>query len=99
MGKIIIIKQQIITAFSFVFIYGKCPAENAGDGTSETPNLKIFWGSFPPKYPGLGRLRRVNFSSPTCTSKISRYADYRYLVAHEINAQGWKKRPCLEGNN
>ena len=52
-----------------------------------------------PDYPWLGRLRHVNFSSPTCTFKISRYADYRYLVAHEINAQGWKKRLCLEGND
>ena len=53
----------------------------------------------PQTFPGLGRLGRVNFSSPACTFKISRYADYRYLVAYEINAQGWKKRLGLEGNN
>ena len=29
---------------------------------------------------------------------MSRYAaDYRYLIAYEINPQGWRKRPGLEG--
>ena len=38
---------------------------------------------------GLGRLRRSNFSSPAGTFKISRYAaNYQYLIAYEINAQG-----------
>ena len=47
--------------------------------------------------PGLGRLRRANFS-PGCTFTISRYAaDYQYLVAYEIIAPGWKKRFGLEG--
>ena len=33
-----------------------------------------------------------------CTFKISCYAaNYRYLVAYEINARGWKKRLGLEG--
>ena len=52
----------------------------------------------PPRTPpGLGRLRRANFS-PGWTFKISLYpTDYRYLVAYEIIAQGWKKRLCLEG--
>ena len=29
--------------------------------------------------------------------QISRYADYLYLIAYEINAHGWKKRLGLEG--
>ena len=32
------------------------PAENTGDGISETLNLKIFSGSMPPDPPGLGCL-------------------------------------------
>ena len=33
-----------------------------------------------------------------CTLKISRYAaDYRHLIAYEMNAHGWKKRLRLEG--
>lgn len=54
----------------------------------------------PPRTPpGLGRLRRANFS-PGWTFKISLYpTDYRYLVAYEIIAQGWKKRLCLEEND
>ena len=84
-GKI----NNLITVFSFAFIYWECPAENTGDGISETLNFKIFSGSIPPDPPGLGRLRRVNFP-PACT--------YRYLyIAHEINAQGWKKGLGLEG--
>ena len=65
------------------------------------PKFKTFLGeACPQTSPGLGRLRRVNFSSPACTFKISRYADYQYLVAHEINAQGWKtERLGPEGNN
>ena len=35
----------------------------------------------------MGRLRRANSTS----------SSYRYLVAYEINAQGWKKRLGLEG--
>ena len=32
-----------------------------------------------------------------CTFKISRYAaSYRYFIAYEINAQGWKKSLGLE---
>ena len=61
--------------------------KNAGDGISENPNLKFSGGECPPTPPGLGRLRRANFTSPS----------YRYLVAHEMNAQGWKKRLGLEG--
>ena len=61
--------------------------KNAGDGISENPNLKIFGGERPPTPPGLGRLRRANSTS----------SSYRYLVAYEINAQGWKKRLGLEG--
>ena len=30
--------EKTTTEFSFVFIYWKSPAENAGDGNSETPN-------------------------------------------------------------
>ena len=45
-----------------------------------------------------GRLRRANFSSLTSSFEISRYvADYRYLIAYEINTQGWKNRRGLEG--
>ena len=52
----------------------------------------------PSRPPCLGRFGRANFSSPACTFKISRYtANYRHLIAYEINAQGWKKRLSLEG--
>ena len=66
MGK----KPQLITAFSFVFIYWECHAERAGDGISEALNVKIFWVSMPADSPpGLGLLRRANFSFPPCTFK------------------------------
>ena len=63
--------------------------KNARDGISENPNLKLFGGGMPPPpTPAcLGCLRRANFTSPA----------YRYLVAYEINALGWKKRLGLEG--
>ena len=53
----------------------------------------------PPVSPRFGApLGRANFSSPSCTFKISRYAaHYWYLKVYEINAQGWKKRLGLEG--
>ena len=55
-------------------------------------------GAYPQTLPGFGRLGRANFSSPACTFKISGYAAaYRYLMAYEINAQGWKERLGLEG--
>ena len=44
-------QQQLITAFSFVFVYWEYHAENAGDGISEALNLKIFWVSMPPDSP------------------------------------------------
>ena len=48
--------------------------------------------------PQVWGLRRANFSSLTRSFEISRYvADYRYLIAYEINAQGWKNRRGLEG--
>ena len=54
-------KKQLITAFSFVFVYWEYHAENAGDDLSEALNLKIFWVSMPPDSlpppTGLGRLR------------------------------------------
>ena len=79
--------NMVITAFSSVFIYWKCPAENVGDGISK---------SMPPDFPRFGRFWCANFSL-VCTFKISCYAaDYRYLIAYEINAQGWK-RLGLEG--
>ena len=38
--------SQLTAAFSFVFIYWKIPAENVGNGISETgPKLKNFLGS------------------------------------------------------
>ena len=33
------------TAFPFVFIYGKCPAESAGNDIAEKLNSEIFWRS------------------------------------------------------
>ena len=66
---------------------------------SQTRNLKNFsWEHAPSRPPCLGRLGLANFSSPACTFKISCYtANYRHLMAYEINAQGWKKRLSLEG--
>ena len=56
---------------NWTYFYGKCPAENAGNGISDT---LIFWGNMLPEPPRLGHLRRYNFSSPrTYTLKISRY--------------------------
>ena len=88
MGKI---NSQLTAAFSFrLYLLKMFRKGNAGDGISETLNLKNFLGEHTPLTPpGLGRLRNANFS-PGCTFKISRYAaDYRYLVAFEIIAQGW----------
>ena len=39
--------------------------------------------------PRLTQVWRANISSPAC---IRYAADYRYLIAYEIIAQGWKKR-------
>ena len=66
---------------------------------SQTRNLKNFsWEHAPSRPPCLGRLGLANFSSPARTFKISCYtANYRLLIAYEINAQGWKKRLSLEG--
>ena len=51
----------------------------------------------PPDVPRFGRFQCTNFSLG-CTFKISPYsADYQYLIAYEIIAQGWKKRLGLEG--
>ena len=59
---------------------------------------KFLWEHAPSRSPCLGRLGLANFSSPACTFKISCYtANYRHLIAYEINAQGWKKRLSLEG--
>ena len=59
---------------------------------------KFLWEHAPSRPPCLGRLGLANFSSPACTFKISCYtANYRLLIAYEINAQGWKKRLSLEG--
>ena len=63
------------------------------------PKFEKFLGEHAPSRPPcLGRLGLANFSSPACTFKISCYtANYRHLIAYEINAQGWKKRLSLEG--
>ena len=63
------------------------------------PKFEKFVGEHAPSRPPcLGRLGLANFSSPACTFKISCYtANYRHLIAYEINAQGWKKRLSLEG--
>ena len=56
--------------------------ENVLQKTQEIafPRIKIqkfYGGACPQTPPGLGRLRRANFSPPACTFKISRYAaDY-----------------------
>ena len=63
------------------------------------PKFEKFLGEHAPSRPPcLGRLGLANFSSSACTFKISCYtANYRHLIAYEINAQGWKKRLSLEG--
>ena len=72
--------MQLTIAFTFVFFYLKCPAENAGNGISEPLNLKLFGGSMPPDSPSMGLLRRSNFSSCANTFKNSRYAP----ASHQI---------------
>ena len=60
---------------NWAIFYWKCPAENAGNGFSETLNWNIFWGNMPTDPPTLGHLRCYNVSSPCeYTFKISRYA-------------------------
>lgn len=39
---------QLNTAFSFIFIYWICHAENMGKAISMTLNLKVVWGNMPP---------------------------------------------------
>ena len=82
-------KQQLITAFSFVFVYWEYHAENAGDGISEALNSKIFWVSMPPDYPHPPRIGAPSSSffllSLRSPSK-AHAADYRYPIAYEINA-------------
>ena len=91
---------ETVCTLPIVFIYPKWPAENARDGISfPDPKFEKFLGEHAPSRPPcLGRLGLANFSSPACTFKISCYtANYRHLIAYEINAQGWKKRLSLEG--
>ena len=60
---------------NWAIFYWKCPAENAGNGISETLNWNIFWGNMPTEPPTLGHLRCYNVYSPCeYTFKISRYA-------------------------
>ena len=60
-----------------LFIYRKCPTENSGNGSSDTLNLKIFWGTMSPEPPSLECFRSSNFSFRSYTFKISRHArDY-----------------------
>lgn len=60
---------------NWAIFYWKCPAENAGNGISETLNWNIFWGNMPTDPPTLGHLRCYNVSSPCeYIFKISRYA-------------------------
>ena len=40
-------KIEITAFFSVLIIYSKCSAGNAGDGISETLNLKTFWETCP----------------------------------------------------
>ena len=54
------------------------------------PRLPQFWGAFGAlTFPPL----RAALKSPATLLT----ADYRYLIAYEINAQGWKKRLGLDG--
>ena len=46
--------KQLTFAYYCILICGNCPVENAGNGISETLNLKIFWGSMPPDSPRFG---------------------------------------------
>ena len=81
-------KQQLITAFSFVFVYWEYHAENAGDGISEAPNLKIFWVSMPPDWPPPPPQDWGAFAfllSLRAPSK-AHAANYRYHIDYEINA-------------
>ena len=55
--------SQLTAAFSFVFIYWKIPAENVGNGISETgPKLKNFLGNMVLDSPSLERLLHSYFS-------------------------------------
>ena len=61
------------------------------------PKFKNFLGEHDPRLPQVwGAFGKL--TSSACTFKISCYAaNYRYLIAYEIIAQGWKKRLGLEG--
>ena len=54
------------------------------------PRLPQFWGAF-------GALTFLPLRAALKSPATLLTADYRYLIAYEINAQGWKKRLGLEG--
>ena len=67
--------QEMGKLNNWTIFYWKCPAENAGNGISETLNWNIFWGKMPTDSSTLGHLWCYNVSSPSAyTFKISRYA-------------------------
>ena len=54
------------------------------------PRLPQFWGAF-------GALTFLPLRAALKSPATLLTADYRYLIAYEINAQGWKKRLGLDG--
>ena len=84
---------------NWAIFYWKCPAENAGNGISETLNWNIFWGNMPTEPPTLGHLRCYNVYSPCeYTFKISRYAPEVAILFRPrklFHAYNWLSKPWL----
>ena len=84
---------------NWAIFYWKCPAENAGNGISETLNWNIFWRNMPTDPPTLGHLWCYNVSSPCeYTFKISRYAPEVAILFRPrklLHAYNWLSKPWL----
>ena len=83
-----------LTAFSLVFIFWRCPVENAGNGISVTVKLEVFSGSILIDPACLERLQRSHFSSSAYAFKISRYAP-EISKRREVLPLGWYRVEIL----
>ena len=79
-----------------------CPAENAADGISETPNLNIFCWQHAPRllqvWGVFGALTFILLRAPSKSHATLPTTCIVNSVDYEINAQGWKKTLGLEGD-
>ena len=89
--------QEMGKISNWAIFYSKYPAENTGNGISETLNWNIFRGNMPTDPPTLGHLPCYNVSSPCeYTFKMSRYAPevaILFRLRKLFHAYNWLSKP------